>query len=302
MNLIIEATIHKNIKMLDKVIRENGIYVNSEWQIIHYLVDNDWYDGIALYKIYLNGDINTLTTDFCGNTSGIPIFIIGGQNALFMAKSKQMITFLYELGIKEVIDNNGNNYHDYLLKKNDLTFHIENYKKIKNRLTYSWLPTNINEIIDIKQIEKNKIFSEYLISKNISEYLNLQEIVNMSVQNVNTMHKKSFNIIITDEIKQLVTSVLKKENINPYLIKNITGFIIEYSTETETKLNKHIDDSMYTINICLENSSDMKLIFDGIEFSVDQKSSHIYFHLGSIPHLVTTLTYGTKKNIILWIS
>jgi hypothetical protein len=303
MDKIIDAVTLRDSKLLREVIEKNGTNVSSEWGIIHYLVHNDWYDGIALYKIYLNGEINCLTTDFCGTTSGIPIYIIGGQNALFMSRSQQMIDFLFEFGINEVIDNNGNSYQEYLSKKNDFSFYRENYLKVKERIKFLSPLGNISSVDgDIELVTKNEIYVEYIINHELFQYFDSEGIIDNSCQNANSMHKNSCKIIITNRIKQMILSLFKNENINIYSIHDIIGFLIEYKERGDKKLNMHMDDSKYTINICLENTSDCKLIFDGYKLPVISKKGNLLFHNGKIPHYVTELTYGTKKNIILWIS
>jgi hypothetical protein len=303
MDSAIDAIILRDTNKLAEIIKSHGENISCCWNIIHYLVHNDWYDGIALYKIYLGCNMNHITTDYCSTTSGIPIYIIGGQNALFMARSNQMVNFLFEMGIEEVIDNNGNTYKEYLSRKNDFSFYRENYLKVKERVKL--LNPLRNIIIDnqnITPVNKNEIYSEYTINSCVFEHLNSDEIIDFSHQNVNSMHKKSIKIIITDVIKQLILSVFNDNNINIYSIQNITGFLIEYNEFGEKKLDKHVDDSKYTINICLENTSDCELHFDNWDRPVINVKGNLLCHMGNIPHCVTNLTHGTKKNIILWLS
>lgn len=269
--------------------------IKNSWEVLYNLVYMEWYDGIK-YFAENGGNINLLSKDFCGNTSGVPIYTIGGQNVLFILDDLKMMQFLLNLGVKEIIDNNGNSHNNYLKYKNDFETYKKNYHQVLLRCDKLKCICKLENIILTNDCDDCNIIKEFKFIGDIKNYLNFDELLNDKVENTNSMHKKSINIYITDEVKKIIKFVLD-DNIT---VTEIIGFYVSYDTRTERNIEKHTDDSIITINICLENSSDSILILND-NINVTLKKNHIYVHRGNISHYTTKCNIGIKKNIIIWL-
>lgn len=135
----------------------------------------------------------------------------------------------------------------------------------------------------------------------------------------NTYDRKSRNIryfddltIITEFIEILIKYVYDfKKSLKIYNIIEI-----KYDINGTRKLETHTDDSEFTVNICLENSSENNnLIFIGnmknkLYPKIKQYYSDIHIdkllkgdvliHYGAHPHRVNELKSGVRKNLIIW--
>lgn len=81
------------------------------------------------------------------------------------------------------------------------------------------------------------------------------------------------------------------------------GFGIYYSQNVQKNLDLHKDDSLYTINMCLENTSENNEIVFNInnkEIPVYLKEDMMLIHLGSQAHYTKSIENGNRTNIIMW--
>ena len=86
------------------------------------------------------------------------------------------------------------------------------------------------------------------------------------------------------------------------VIINIHAFYIKYENNLQKNLDRHIDDSTYTINLCLTNTSEKgELIFDDLDFTYVHKENHGIVHSGKIYHHCNDICAGQRENIIIWI-
>lgn len=144
----------------------------------------------------------------------------------------------------------------------------------------------------------------------------------------NTMHKYgAYNVIPPEDVKNLLTSF--RPFIDEYFGTSFTkdlveysNFSVHYSTSKDTKLDRHIDDSDITINICLKNTfntPETKILFENVqdtlysmkpndikETYVTLKRGNILIHKGNHVHSTCKMNNDIcdndmeRCNIILW--
>jgi len=93
------------------------------------------------------------------------------------------------------------------------------------------------------------------------------------------------------------------------------GFIVEYALDKDRKLDFHVDDSEFTLNVCLgKQFTGGALYFGGIRCPLHQqkppfqdenllinhKPGVALIHLGKHRHSATPITSGHRLNLILW--
>jgi hypothetical protein len=92
------------------------------------------------------------------------------------------------------------------------------------------------------------------------------------------------------------------------------GFSLIYNSSYEKKLDLHMDDSLYTVNLCLQTTDleGSEIVFSGSKsncFSKKYNSKNIfalpkedfmYIHLGTHFHQTNQLISGERINIVLW--
>jgi hypothetical protein len=144
---------------------------------------------------------------------------------------------------------------------------------------------------------------------------NVETILNKSKnENINTMHKVSYaNPLTSEQIKIVLASGVKCFNtLTGYNIENTIkyygGFGICYGA-LNIKLNKHVDDSILTINMCIENTSiGSEVVFEIYNkyrkttrnYIVDIPEGYAIIHPGNIPHCTRSIETGSRKNVVLW--
>ena len=87
------------------------------------------------------------------------------------------------------------------------------------------------------------------------------------------------------------------------------GFSIIYNSDYELKLDKHVDDSLYTINMCIKSTDveGSEVVFDNNNAHSSQKyifvpckEDYMIIHLGNHTHQTNEITAGERVNIVLW--
>ena len=105
----------------------------------------------------------------------------------------------------------------------------------------------------------------------------------------------------------LYPEALREDDINDFY-----GFSVRYSVDGDVNLAEHADAAALTLNVCL--GDDFKgghLLFRGVRFhdpdaetqppqSVTHEPGVALIHLGQHLHAASTLTKGTRENIVLW--
>jgi hypothetical protein len=138
----------------------------------------------------------------------------------------------------------------------------------------------------------------------------------------NSMHKYGKVLLPTlrDEMHALVQAALPPEFLDS--ISHIHAFDIKYLSRVEgghrpikTKLGLHVDDSTWTINVCVNETdfSGCGLMFTGLKHPEGKERAfppftyrHAPFrgvvHRGFLQHSVSDLTGGSRESIIIWVS
>jgi hypothetical protein len=148
--------------------------------------------------------------------------------------------------------------------------------------------------------------------------------VNTMTQSPNTMHKFGSNgSLTTQDLANLMMTL--RPFINEYFGEKYCDklalyqqFSVHYSVITDKKLDKHVDDSDITINICLKNTfgfGSSTIHFDDSPDTLFSKSENkpfgislsrgdIMIHKGNHAHYVTDIgnnKTGERCNLILWL-
>jgi hypothetical protein len=154
--------------------------------------------------------------------------------------------------------------------------------------------------------------------KNKNDVINkIRNNINMSS---NSMHK------YTSEIPFEINEIEKINNILWYFIREYYelwnekmpkysgGFSLIYNNDFDKKLDLHIDDSIYTINMCIQskNIEGSNIIFNGTksnyitheynpkEICVIPSEDYMLIHLGNHPHRTEEIVEGERINIVFW--
>jgi hypothetical protein len=136
----------------------------------------------------------------------------------------------------------------------------------------------------------------------------------------NTMHSYTSSVPISENEINGINNILWGFVREYYQLWNSKcpsyygGFSIIYNKYNEQKLKQHIDDSLYTINMCIKKKDveGSDIVFDGIipncynsvytkkNIFVPCKEDYMIIHLGNHSHQTNELISGERVNIILW--
>lgn len=88
-------------------------------------------------------------------------------------------------------------------------------------------------------------------------------------------------------------------------LTQVSGFIVDYSKDTQKKLTLHYDQSDVTMNICLGRKfTGGDLVFCNKsgkpEVKIKQKVGQVVLHRGTHLHRTEPLKSGKRSNLILW--
>jgi hypothetical protein len=288
------------IKFIEIVtINEDLIFYNyGGYYLIHYLFDNFWERGIEIYKLK-NYKLDLLSEDKIMSLNGIPLYITGGQTFLHIIarKDKELyIKIKSEYESLQIPDLNLELPEDLYYLKNNFEYCKKRYENIVKR-NYIKCENNLNLKIKFKETINENISNFELGKDVILKFKN--EIEQIEEKIPNSMHKygKIIYKYMTNSINSLINELLPLDN-----IINIHAFYIKYNNSLQKSLEKHRDDSTYTINLCLLNTSNEgKLIFDDVNYEYNHKECFGILHSGSLYHHVEDIGFGERENIIIWI-
>ena len=119
----------------------------------------------------------------------------------------------------------------------------------------------------------------------------------------NSMHR--YGKILGSNLQEIVKGVVKSLLDEPLhsRIRNIHSFYVKYENEKQFSLGSHIDDSTFTINICLNNNSTgTDLVFDDAGIRYMHKTGVGIIHLGIHRHHVEPIISGSRENVIIWVT
>jgi hypothetical protein len=297
LNHIFEQNLEEFIEMISK--NEELISYNfGGYNLIHYLFDNYWEEGINFYKSK-NYNLDFKTTDLLLSLDGIPLYITGGQNFLHLIarKNKKLYSEIkHEYNFLQKPDLNSELPEEIFSQKNDHIYYQNRYKLVLKR-NYLTLENKIPINLINKEIIKNDI-TKFEIDEDL--ILNIKNQVDLIEEHIpNSMHK--YGKIIYPKMKDLIDSLICQLLPLSNIIQ-IHAFYIKYNNQVQKNLDKHRDDSTYTINLCLKNSSKAgKLIFDDFDYSYQHQSGKGILHSGNLYHHVEDIEEGERENIIIWI-
>lgn len=188
---------------------------------------------------------------------------------------------------------------------------------------------NLDNIIEIVPSEYKFLIKKGILVIPINIFFTkYEELKNSIYDNIfsniknsdNTLHVHTSNVPFSYEDINLLNDILWNIIKEYYQLLNIkkpsyySGFSIIYNKEYEKKLNTHIDDSLYTINMCIRNNNieGSEIIFHGSSYNyyskvyspkkifVNCKEDYMIIHLGNHTHQTNELIDGERVNIILW--
>jgi len=164
-------------------------------------------------------------------------------------------------------------------------------------------------------------FCNFIMSK-VSEYENGN--YKSDINHDNSMHKYTIplgKLALQDFIEAFVNTYLLKiiQKFFPDRLDHgfdeIHGYIVRYSKYEDVNLERHVDDSFVTSNICLnENFLGSELVFNGVrcpihldssfqineELSITQKKATLILHDGKNRHYVNSIREGKRYSLIIW--
>jgi len=288
------------IKFIETITNnEDLIFYNyGGYYLIHYLFDYYWERGIEIYKSK-KYKLDLLSEDKIMSLNGIPLYVTKGQNFLHIIarKDKELYKKIKsEYDFLQIPDVNLELPEDLYYLKNDFEYYKKKYENIVKR-NYIKCENNLNLKIKFKE-KINENITNFELDKDI--ILNFKNEIEQIKKNIpNSMHK--YGKIIYKYMKNIINSLIK-ELLPLNNIIDIHAFYIKYNNSLQKSLEKHRDDSTYTINLCLSNSSNEgKLIFDDINYEYKHKECLGILHSGSLYHHVEDIGFGERENIIIWI-
>lgn len=139
----------------------------------------------------------------------------------------------------------------------------------------------------------------------------LKEIEKHPVESPNSMNK--YGLVLKDVGMGSLCENLLHSLVNPLVrrfypsIGKLTryhGFIVNYDPKKQSSLDRHYDDSLVTLNICLGRKfTGGKLVFRDEEDILARVEHHIgqaILHPGNQLHQAQAIRTGTRSNLILW--
>ena len=119
----------------------------------------------------------------------------------------------------------------------------------------------------------------------------------------NSMHRYGKVVLpaLDSTVRALVKSLVSPESAQR--IFRLHAFYVKYDLGVQTKLGLHMDDSTYTINICLSNdSTGAELVFDELSGFYPHICRRGIIHRGFLKHHVEPLKSGVRENLIIWVT
>jgi hypothetical protein len=165
-------------------------------------------------------------------------------------------------------------------------------------------------------------FCDFIMSK-INVYENVK--YKTDIHHANSMHKYTIpleKLVLKDFIEAFVKIYLLKiiqkkfPDRFDHGFDEIHGYIVRYSKYEDVNLERHVDDSFVTANICLnENFLGSELVFNGVrcpihldssfqineELSITHQKAILILHDGKNRHYVNSIREGKRYSLIIWV-
>ena len=283
------------------------------WPLLHHIALMDWTDGITVYR-QKNGRIDIKSEDaalrFGGGAIGVSLCQVGGQTLLHVIALNRSREEL-ESKILEFPEANTADYNErmpcYYLGRRDIP--IDDKALVIARVAQQSriilvrddrYPVNLNEGLLMDGVRCFEVPPDACASL-ISEIAVLDQSI------PNSMHRYGKILLpqMQSSIHNLVAHVLPADDAQR--VSRIHAFYVQYSELVgQRSLDSHIDDSHWTINLCLSVSPDLRgseLVFD--PQNVEYRHTHAgrgIIHKGNMRHHVQPLVCGQRENIIVWVT
>lgn len=289
---------------------------DGPWYLIHHLFRNFWESGINIY-IFKGGQVDYLTDDYVSSIQRIKMFMTGGQSILHILASNKLDNNKLEI-YKNLYPNlNIRDFNDclpddILNAENTIANHQTQAKKVAERTKQKliergqseWFTSDIIPSVEITGKLCDDIMT-FSFSDSFRDDL-IAQINSLNESIPNSMHRKGK--LLLPNMSSIIYSIVKTLFMSSSIdisggIVRLHAFYVSYGSSAQTSLATHVDDSSYSINMCLtKSSSGDVLIFDDLGLVYDHSASHGILHKGHLKHHVCDLTDGYRENIIIWVT
>ena len=156
------------------------------------------------------------------------------------------------------------------------------------------------------------LVKKYLSNKN--KFLDLPNSMHSSAVSTHELGIKNFvNSFAKNILKDVAKSLFS--NSSRISFDSIHSYIVRYGEDYDQKLGFHVDDSLVTMNLCLNSEfSGSDLIFKGTrcpihidienmedkEICIKHQKGLMVLHGGKNRHYVTPIESGERYNLIIW--
>jgi len=157
-----------------------------------------------------------------------------------------------------------------------------------------------------------KLVKEHIY--NIDKFVNPTNSMHSSAVSTQELGIKNFvDTFAKDILEDVVNSLFL--NRSKIIFDSIHSYIVRYGAKYDRELGLHVDDSIVTMNLCLNDGfSGSDLILNGTtcpihmdtaiinnqEICIKQKKGFMILHAGKNRHYVTPIESGERYNLIAW--
>jgi hypothetical protein len=139
----------------------------------------------------------------------------------------------------------------------------------------------------------------------------IEKIKNSKETSVNSLHKytavnpiaaediRKMNMMLREPLNKFYSQYLKHYEFGRKEPELFASFGISYD-QGHKGLQLHIDDSVYTINLCLHSTARGNEVVFNEMVVVDPLEDFALVHSGRMPHHTNELMEGERTNVVLW--
>lgn len=156
-----------------------------------------------------------------------------------------------------------------------------------------------------------------LVKKHISNNDKFSDLTNSMHSSAISTHELGIKEFVDKFVKPILEDVINSIFLNSTRLNfdSIHSYIVRYGDEYDKDLGFHVDDSLVTMNLCLNDGfSGSDLIFKGTrcpihidtenidneEICIKHKKGFMVLHGGKNRHYVTPIESGERYNLIIW--
>jgi len=301
---------------------------DRSWDLIHYLYAQEWTSGIAKYEAMGGRVEDIFTRDWVGKLSSAIQFTTGGQSILHIhadmnirklrpkdetrpgdaVKWAEFEALCARYPSLNIPDFNGRMPRHYATAGQRT---VQEYRDdARLVMARARNPHLLEEVVAAEVTKTDSLAMDVVVGGiqcfTITEELRGEleaEIATVPERPPNSMHKYGKVLVpyMDGKVKSLVKGILD-ERYHEH-ITHIHAFFVSYDVSKQTNLGLHVDDSTFTINICLSNTSTgCELVFDQIGFTHVHRPLVGIVHGGKIQHHVEDILSGERACIIIWVT